>query len=130
MFKVDAYTDGSSSGNPGPGGIGVVLLWGEHRKEISRPLGPTTNNRAEIWAVIDALKRLHKPQDTEITIYTDSQLVYGLLAQNWKAKANMDLVAEMMELAQRCASIQAVKVKGHSGDANNERANELAQTAR
>ena len=127
MFKVSAYTDGACSGNPGPGGVGVVLLCAKHRKEISRPLGDSTNNRAEIQAVIDALRCLHRPEKTELTLYTDSQLVCGLLTQGWKAKANQDLVAEMRQLAQKCASFQAVKVKGHNGDPLNERADQLAR---
>ena len=129
MFRVDAYTDGACSGNPGPGGVGVVLLCGEHRKEISRPLEQTTNNRAEIQAVIDALSCLHRPEKTEVTLHTDSQLVYGLLTRGWKAKANRELVAEMREFSQRCASFQAVKVKGHNDDTLNERADQLAREA-
>lgn len=129
MFKVDAYTDGSCSPNPGIGGIGAILLCGEHRKEISRALGQTTNNRAEIQAVIDALHCLHQPEKTEFTLYTDSLLVYSLLTHNWKAKANQELVAEMRELAQGCASFQAVKVEGHNGDTLNERADQLAREA-
>ena len=68
MFEVSAYTDWACSGNPGPAGVGVVLLCGKHRKEISRPLGNSTNNRAEIQAVIDALRCLHRPEKTEFTL--------------------------------------------------------------
>jgi len=129
MFKVSIYTDGACSGNPGPAGIGAILLCGERRREISRFIGEATNNRAEIQAVITALRALKAPEKTEVTLFTDSQLVSGLLTQNWKAKANQDLVNEMKELAQSCASFEVVKVKGHNGNPLNERADELARKA-
>jgi len=129
MFEVSIYTDGACSGNPGPAGIGVVLICGDSRREISRYIGKATNNRAEIQAVIDALRCLHRPERIHVTLHTDSQLVYGLLALNWKAKANIDLVTEMRDLAQKCASLQVVKVRGHNGDPLNERADTLARNA-
>jgi len=129
MPNVTAYTDGACSGNPGPAGIGVVLLSGNYRKEISLPLGVSTNNRAEIQAVIEALRCLRRPEETNLTVYTDSQLVYGLLASGWKAKANTDLVAEMKGLAHKCASFRVVKVRGHNGDRFNEIADALARKA-
>lgn len=129
MFRVNAYTDGACSGNPGPGGIGVVLISGNHLREITKPVGYCTNNIAEIQAVVYALQILKHPENTDVSLFTDSQLVHGLLTQGWKAKANQDLVGLMRDLANRCSSLQVVKVKGHNGDPLNERADVLARDA-
>ena len=129
MYEVTIYTDGACSGNPGPAGIGVVLICGNRRKEISRYIGEATNNRAELQAVIEGLAALKHPEQTRVTLHTDSQLVSGVLAHNWKAKANLDLVSKMRELAEKCASLLVVKVRGHSGNPLNERADTLARNA-
>ena len=129
MYEVIIYTDGACSGNPGPAGIGVVLICGNRRKEISRYIGEATNNRAELQAVIEGLAALEHPEQTKVTLHTDSQLVSGLLAHNWKAKANLDLISKMRELAEKCVSLLVVKVKGHSGNPINERADALARNA-
>ncbi len=129
MFKVEIYTDGACRGNPGPAAIGAVLLCGDRRKEISKAIGDSTNNRAEIQAVIEALSALKHPEKTEVTLYTDSQLVYGLLQGTYKAKKNRDLVDEMLNLAKKTSSLEVVKIKGHNGNPLNELAHSLAQKA-
>ena len=118
MHQVHLYTDGACSNNPGPAGIGVVLLSGEHRKELSTPIGHGTNNIAEIQAVIEGIDALTCPGDTDVVLYTDSQLVEGFLVKGWHPKANQELVATLRERASRCHSLCVVKVKagdGHPG---------------
>jgi len=129
MFKVEIYTDGACRGNPGPAAIGAVLLCGDRRKEISKAIGDSTNNRAEIQAVIEALSALKHPEKTEVTLYTDSQLVYGLLQGTYKAKKNRDLVDKMLNLSENLRSLEVVKIKGHNGNPLNELAHTLAQKA-
>ena len=129
MFKVTIYTDGACKGNPGPAAIGAVLLCGDRRKEISKAIGHSTNNRAEIQAVIEALSALKYPEKTEVTLYTDSQLVFGLLQGTYKAKKNRDLVDEMLNLSENLRSLEVVKIKGHNGNPLNELAHTLAQKA-
>ena len=129
MFKVTIYTDGACRGNPGPAGVGAVLLCEDRKKEISKAIGHSTNNRAEIQAVIEALSALKHPEKTEVTLYTDSQLVYGLLQGTYKAKKNRDLVDQMLSLSKELRSLEVVKIKGHNGNPLNELAHTLAQKA-
>ncbi len=129
MYQVELFADGACSGNPGPAGIGVVLKSNGLRKEFSRTIGEATNNIAEIQAVIDGIKLLKMPSQTEVTIYTDSQLVHGLLSKNWTAKCNVGLVNEMKMLTQQCQKFTVVKVKGHNGIPENEACHILAQCA-
>ena len=82
MPKVTIYTDGGASGNPGPGGYGIVLLSGEHRKEMSGGFRLTTNNRMELLAVIIALETL-KFDGTDVTIYSDSKYVVDAITKGW-----------------------------------------------
>ncbi len=128
MHEVTIYADGACSGNPGPAGIGVILVTGQHRKEISRPIGHGTNNIAEYAAAIEGLKALRDRGQCGVTLYTDSQLVVGML-NGWKAKVNLEMVDEMRNLAGECASFKAVHVKGHNGDALNEHCAKLAKAA-
>src|ERR1051325_4464918 len=79
---ITIYTDGSSRGNPGPGGYGAILLYGNRRKELSAGYRKTTNNRMELMAVIAALEALKKP-NLSITIYTDSQYIVKALNEGW-----------------------------------------------
>ena len=88
---VCIFTDGASSGNPGPSGVGVLLKYGEHEKEISKYIGIATNNIAELEAINTGLLELKKT-DMPVRIFTDSSYAYGLLALGWKARANQDLV--------------------------------------
>ena len=129
MYEVSIYTDGACSGNPGPAGIGVVIIYNGHKKEISEYIGEATNNIAEIEAVIVALSQLKYPEKTHVKLYTDSQWVVGVLTQNWKIKKNVELVKEARELAGRVGKLDVVKVKGHAGNEFNELADRLARNA-
>ncbi|HSN08491.1 MAG TPA: RNase H family protein, partial [Hanamia sp.] len=80
--KIEIYTDGSSRGNPGPGGYGVVLIWGKIQKELSQGYRLTTNNRMELMAVIAALEALKKT-DLDLIIYSDSSYVVKAVMEGW-----------------------------------------------
>jgi ribonuclease HI len=121
------YADGACSGNPGPCGIGVVLLDGKKREEISEYLGTGTNNIAELTAIIRALEVA--PRDRTVVIHSDSGYALGLLGKGWKAKANQDLVERMRALARDFRDLRLVKVAGHAGIVENERADALAREA-
>ncbi|MCF8080119.1 MAG: ribonuclease HI [Desulfobacterales bacterium] len=125
---VVIYTDGASSGNPGPSGIGVVLRWGEHEREISRHIGQATNNIAELEAIRAALEAVKNPK-LPVRIYTDSSYAYGLLELGWKAKKNTRQVEEIRSLLAAFPDVKILKVKGHAGDPGNERADHLATAA-
>ena len=137
MSKIEIYTDGACSGNPGPGGWGVLMKWNGHEKELCGGEPETTNNRMEMQAVIEALKALKKT--SEVTIYTDSKYVMqgitewieGWKAKNWKTAAkkpvkNVDLWQEIDSLV-NTHTVNFVWVKGHDGNPGNERADELAR---
>ncbi len=134
--NVEIYTDGACRGNPGPGGWGALLMYGDSEKEICGGQQDTTNNRMELTAAIEALKLLKRP--CELTLYTDSQYVrkgilewiQGWKARGWKTAAkkpvkNDDLWRSLDEQVAR-HQIKWVWVKGHAGNAGNERADELA----
>lgn len=131
------YTDGSSRGNPGPGGYGAVLLWGEAKKELSAGYRLTTNNRMELMAVIAALESLKKRQ-ISATIYTDSQYVVNSVEKKWLdnwvktdfkgGKKNKDLWLHFHNLSKQF-KLRFVWVKGHADNAWNNRCDELATTA-
>lgn len=125
---IHIYTDGACSGNPGPAGIGVVMQYGPHRKEISRSIGTATNNIAELEAVKAALETVKK-RSLPVVVHTDSNYVLGLLDRGWKAKKNQRLVEAIRQLTHRFGNLQFVKVKGHSGHPDNERADQLAVAA-
>lgn len=125
---VHVYTDGASSGNPGPSGIGVLLRYGGHEKEISRYIGIATNNIAELEAIRVGLSLIRNPV-LPVRVYTDSSYALGLLAKGWKARKNQELVTDIRKMVSEFADILFVKVKGHSGDAGNERVDGLATDA-
>jgi len=125
---VHVYTDGPSSGNPGPSGIGVLLRYGSHEKEVSKYIGIATNNIAELEAIRVGLSLIRNP-DLPVRVYTDSSYALGLLAKGWKARKNQALVANLRKVMSGFADISFVKVKGHSGDAGNERVDGLATDA-
>lgn len=130
MALIHVYTDGACSCNPGPAGIGVVLLYKEHKKEISEYIGEATNNIAELTAIkvgLETIKSNHK--DTPIVVYTDSAYCHGLFTQDWKPKKNVELVMSIRSLVNQFKYIGFKKVKGHSSDANNNRADFLATSA-
>ena len=126
--EILIFTDGASSGNPGPAGIGVVLRFGKYEKEISDYIGLATNNIAELRAIqagLLAVKRTELP----VRIFTDSRYAYGVLTLGWKAKANHDLVQSIKKTMKKFKNLKIVKIKGHAGDEGNERADLLATSA-
>lgn len=122
------YTDGASSGNPGPAGIGVYLQFGGHEKEISEYIGVSTNNIAELKAVERGLQAI-KNKKLPVRVLTDSQYVLGLLTLNWKAQKNQEIVAALKALMREFSDIRLIKVKGHQGNPGNEKADQLAVAA-
>lgn len=145
MSKVLVYTDGSSRGNPGPGGYGAVLRYtdasGElHERELSEGYALTTNNRMELMGVIAALEALKRP--CEVEVHSDSQYVVnafnqhwvdGWIAKGWKAAGNKpvknpDLWQRLLK-AKEPHKVTFVWVKGHAGEDLNERCDELAVAA-
>ncbi len=135
-MQITIYTDGSSMGNPGPGGYGVVMMAGPHRKELSQGYRLTTNNRMELTAVIAALEALKFP-GSQVTIYTDSQYVVNAVEKKWvlgwekknfSGKKNADLWQRFLKIY-RQHDVRFVWVKGHAGNKENERCDRLATTA-
>ena len=126
--KICVFTDGASSGNPGPSGIGVVMRYGEHEKEISEFIGHATNNIAELKAIDVGLSAL-KSRNIPVRVFTDSKYAYGLLVLNWKPKKNQPLVEAIKNKMRKFKDLEIIKVKGHSGHPENERADYLATSA-
>lgn len=138
--KVIIYTDGACEGNPGRGGYGVVMLWGEKRKELSGGFQRTTNNRMELLAVIEALSVLKQP--CAVTLYSDSNYVVNAMnkgwVQAWQRKGwrnsknqptpNVDLWKRLLALCEQ-HDVEFIWVKGHSGIKENERCDALAADA-
>lgn len=125
---INIYTDGASSGNPGPSGIGVYMTYNDKIREISEFIGTATNNIAELKAIKRALEELKK-FDIPVNIYTDSSYSLGVLTKNWKAQTNQELIAQIKKLLSKFKDIKIVKVKGHSGIVENEIADRLATSA-
>ncbi len=125
---INIFTDGASSGNPGPSGIGVLMVFGDHRKEISRFIGTATNNIAELTAILVALDEL-KRKDLPVRLFTDSTYSIGVLTLNWKPKKNQDLVEQIKLKIEEFKDVELVKVKGHAGIKENEVADFLATSA-
>lgn len=126
--KLIAYTDGACSGNPGPCGLGVVLLEHGARRELSEFLGVGTNNIAELTAILRALEALGKTSEPML-VHTDSQYAIGVLSKGWKAKANQQLIGELKERIRNFPRLGFVYVRGHAGVPLNERADALARAA-
>lgn len=124
------YTDGACTGNPGPMGIGAVVLDGDKRHEISEFIGQGTNNIAELTAIERALDSIPESQRSRpVIVHSDSSYSIGLLDKGWKAKANVALVQRIRELTARFPALSFVKVRGHSGVPENERCDQLAVSA-
>ncbi|HZG17615.1 MAG TPA: ribonuclease HI [Candidatus Bathyarchaeia archaeon] len=140
MREVTIYTDGACSGNPGPGGWGAVLFYGEHKKEMSGAADNTTNNRMELQAAIEALRVLKEP--CKVTLYSDSAYLVNCFQQGWykgwlkngwrnskkQPVENQDLWKELLDLM-KTHDVQYVKVKGHADNEWNNRCDELATGA-
>ena len=122
------FTDGASSGNPGPAGIGVVMRFGKYEKEISEYIGLATNNIAELKAIQAGLQAVKKT-DLPVLIFTDSRYAYGVLTLGWKAKANREMVQSIKKKMTKFKNLKIVKIKGHAGDEGNEQADFLATSA-
>lgn len=139
MTEVTLFTDGGCRGNPGPGGWGAVLLWGDHQKELKGFEADTTNNRMELTAAIEGLKALKRP--VSVALYTDSQYVkqgitqwvHGWKKNGWKTSnkkpvKNQDLWEQLDELMGK-HEVSWHWVKGHAGHPMNELADKLANDA-
>lgn len=140
LKQVVIYTDGACSGNPGPGGYGAVLLYGAHRKELAGGFRRTTNNRMELMAAIVALRALKGR--CQVRLHTDSQYIVQAIEQGWavrwqkngwmrnkKEKAvNPDLWTQLLELC-RQHEVEFIWVRGHAGNLENERCDQLAVQA-
>ena len=137
MNDVTIYTDGACSGNPGPGGYGVILQSGKYEKEISGGEPSTTNNRMELMAVIVGLKALKRP--CTVKLYSDSQYVVNMVQQGWLARwkrngwmrnksdpaKNVDLLKEL-DAQLQIHQVEMIWVKGHADNPYNNRCDELA----
>lgn len=135
--KIEIYTDGACSGNPGPGGWGAILIWGDHRKEIKGGEALTTNNRMELMAAISALESLKR--GVEADLYTDSAYVrngisswiHGWKKNGWRTADKKPVKnAELWQRLEQALGDHRITwhwIKGHAGHPENERADELAR---
>lgn len=133
---ISLYTDGACSGNPGPGGYGLVLIFKGHRKEMSQGFRKTTNNRMELLSVIIGLETI-KQKELSVLIYSDSKYVVEAINQKWvfgwvkkgfKGKANADLWIRFLKVYNQ-SNHQFIWVKGHASNVENNRCDELAVAA-
>ena len=137
IVEVEIYTDGACRGNPGPGGWGAILIYGEHRKEIFGGVKQTTNNRMELMAVIRALEALKRP--CRVILHTDSQYVQKGITQwirdwkrrDWKTASRQDVknvdLWQLLDQVNQVHEVQWRWIKGHAGHPENERADQLAR---
>ncbi|MET4546479.1 ribonuclease HI [Pedobacter africanus] len=135
-IMIEIYTDGAASGNPGPGGYGVILRAGQHYKELSAGFRLTTNNRMELLAVIVGLNAL-KTAGQEVTVFSDSKYVIDSVEKKWvfgwvktgfKGKKNKDLWMQFLNIYKQ-HHVKFVWVKGHNNHPENERCDQLAVAA-
>ena len=136
MTAITIYTDGAARGNPGPGGYGVVMISGPHRKELSQGFKHTTNNRMELLSVIVALETLKNPGSL-VTAYSDSKYVVEAVEKGWvfdwekksfKKKKNPDLWKRFLEIYRK-HKVNFIWIKGHANNIENERCDQLAVEA-
>ncbi|WP_340067060.1 ribonuclease HI [Ascidiimonas aurantiaca] len=138
LYDVHIYTDGAASGNPGPGGYGIVMEWvgKPYVKEFSEGFKRTTNNRMELLAVIVALEKLKKP-NTRVMVFTDSKYVENAVNKRWlftweknafKGKKNVDLWIRFLKIYRK-HQVSIQWIKGHNDHAQNERCDRLAVAA-
>lgn len=135
-IMINIFTDGSSRGNPGPGGYGAILVSGSHRKEISQGFRLTTNNRMELLSVVAALE-LIKKEGQVVTVYSDSKYVvdsvekgwvFGWVKKNFHGKKNADLWKQFLEIYAK-HKVKFRWIRGHNNHPENERCDELAVAA-
>ncbi len=140
MKRVSIYTDGACLGNPGPGGYGIILVYGKTRKELSGGYQLTTNNRMELRAAIQGLAALNEP--CQVQLYSDSQYLVAAMekgwAQRWRANnwfrnkqekaANQDLWQELLNICQK-HTVRFIWIRGHDGHPENEQCDKLAFAA-
>ena len=135
-MKIHLYTDGSAKGNPGKGGLGIVLISGKHYKEISQGFRYTTNNRMELLAVIVGLETLNKDKSL-VEVFSDSKYVVDAVEKKWvfswekknfKGKKNSDLWKRFL-IIYRKHKVSFNWVKGHAGQVENEKCDTLAVEA-
>jgi len=135
-MSITVYTDGSAKGNPGNGGYGIVMISGQHRKELKQGFRLTTNNRMELLAVIVALENI-KTNESAITIYSDSKYVvdavekkwvFGWEKKNFNKKKNPDLWIRFLKIYRK-QKVSFIWVKGHANNKENERCDVLAVQA-
>lgn len=138
--NVTIYTDGACTGNPGPGGYGVVLIYGEHRRELSGGYRLTTNNRMELMGPIEGLEALN--QSCRVILHSDSQYVVEGIEKGWakrwksngwmrkkrKQAVNPDLWGRLLDLCEK-HEVEFRWVRGHAGNRENERCDQLAVQA-
>lgn len=143
MKPIRIYCDGACSGNPGPGGWGALLCYGEHIKEISGGEKEATNQRMELMACLQALRHINR-KNIPVEIYSDSAYLTNCFQQGWykrwlrngwynskkEAVKNKDLWEPLVHIVRSFDHLQFIKVKGHSGDEMNDRADQLAVEAR
>jgi ribonuclease HI len=136
MACVEIYSDGAASGNPGPGGYGIILVSGRHHKELSGGYAHTTNNRMELLGVIVGLEAL-KQEKCDVTVYSDSTYVVDAVEKKWvfdwemkrfRNKKNADLWMRFLKIYRR-HYVKFVWIKGHAGHPFNERCDQLAVAA-
>lgn len=136
LSMITVFTDGSALGNPGPGGYGIVMIYGKHKKEFSEGFRLTTNNRMELLSVIVALEKI-KWERMDVTIYSDSKYVVDAVEKKWvfgweksgfNKKKNPDLWRRFL-IVYRRHNVKFVWVKGHAGNPLNERCDQLAVAA-
>jgi ribonuclease HI len=136
LAQITIYTDGAATGNPGPGGYGVVMMSGAHRKEISEGFRFTTNNRMELLSVIKALETI-KTEGAHVTIYSDSKYVVDSVEKKWvlgwekkgfTKRKNPDLWKRFL-LIYRKHHVKFIWIKGHNANKENERCDQLAVAA-
>lgn len=129
-MRYEFWVDGACDPNPGKMGAGVVGVCGGHYREWSVPLGDGTNQRAELLAVKEALKRVKNNREANVVIYADSAYAIGCLTnETWNPRANRDILMDLGEHIASLGSFEMKKVDAHTGVENNEKADALAKQA-
>jgi ribonuclease HI len=125
---IQVWTDGACSGNPGPAGLGVVIIDGKQRTELSEYLGEGTNNIAELMAIMRGLESI-QDKKRPVVVYSDSSYSIDILTKAWKAKKNVELIDDLRAVCRQFSDLRFIKVAGHAGVPLNERCDQLAREA-